>query len=337
MIPLSDTGWQDQSWQEILANSVTTVAELTKLLDIEGLPLDVEVDPAFPLFAPHPYLARIETHNAHDPLLLQILPASLESAEQPGFTVDPLEEQSATFVSGLIRKYQGRVLILAAGACAINCRFCFRRHFPYDQHTLSRDGWQDIVACISRDDSLNEVILSGGDPLVVNDQRLAWVVRQLEVIPHLRRLRIHTRLPIAIPQRVCDSLLQWLAGTSLKTILVIHCNHPQELDDPVLESLQRLRQAGVTLLNQSVLLKNINDDADVLVALSERLFEADVHPYYLHLLDRVRGAAHFYLSETQAIEIHQQAASRLPGYLLPRLVREVPGARAKMPVDGFMI
>lgn len=335
MIPLSDNGWQTQSWQEILANSVITVAELSKLLDVEIA--DAEVEPTFPLFAPRPYLARIEKHNDHDPLLLQILPTKLESAEQPDFSMDPLQERSATRGIGLISKYQGRVLILASGTCAINCRFCFRRHFPYDQHKPSREGWQAIFAFIRRDDSIHEIILSGGDPLIVNDQRLAWVARQLEAIAHLKRLRIHTRLPIAIPQRVSDSLLQWLTRTSLQTVLVIHCNHPQELDDLVRQSLHRLRQAGVTLLNQSVLLKDINDDADVIVTLSEKLFEAGVLPYYLHLLDRVQGAAHFEVPEERSIEIYRQAKSRLPGYLLPRLVREIPGGDAKVPVDGFMI
>jgi|TARA_Y100000310_G_scaffold325618_1_gene389331 EF-P beta-lysylation protein EpmB len=337
MIPLSDTGWQVQSWQEILADSVTTVAELTKLLDIEGVPLNAEVDPAFPLFAPRPYLARIEQRNGDDPLLLQILPTNLERAVQPGFSLDPLDERATTLDSGLMSKYRGRVLILAAGTCAINCRFCFRRHFPYDEHKPSKQDWQAIFAFIEGDESIHEVILSGGDPLVINDQRLAWVAQRLAAIRHLKRLRIHTRLPIAIPQRVCDSLLQWMAATTLQTVLVTHCNHPRELDDLVLSSLLRLRQCGVTLLNQSVLLKGINDDADVIVSLSERLFEAGVHPYYLHLLDRVQGAGHFWLSDEEAQRIYHEAVARLPGYLLPRLVREVPGARAKMPADGFMI
>lgn len=337
MIPLSDIGWQGQSWQEILASSITTVAELTKLLEIEGQIPHAEVDQTFPLLVPRPYLARIGKHDCRDPLLLQVLPRNREQLQQAGFSLDPLEEQSSTIGSGLISKYQGRVLILVAGTCAINCRFCFRRHFPYGSHMPGRDEWQSIFEFLQRDDSITEVILSGGDPLVINDQRLAWVAKHLEAIPHLKRLRIHTRLPIAIPQRVCDSLLAWLSDTSLQTVLVNHCNHPQEIDDLVLESMQRLRQADVLLLNQSVLLKDINDNADVIVALSEKLFEAGVLPYYLHLLDKVQGAGHFEVAEQKAIEICQQARARLPGYLVPRLVREIPGAESKVPLDNFMI
>jgi EF-P beta-lysylation protein EpmB len=337
MIPLSDIGWQGQSWQEILANSVTTVAELTKLLEIEEVMQDSQVDPSFPLFVPRPYLARIEKRNGRDPLLLQILPTGRESDEQPGFALDPLKERPSVLESGLISKYQGRVLVLASGTCAINCRYCFRRHFPYADHLPDRHAWQQIFAAIRRDDSISEVILSGGDPLVINDQRLAWIAGQLEEIPHIDRLRIHTRLPIAIPQRVCDSLLAWLHGTTLRCVLVIHCNHPQELDDPVRQSMHRLQQADVTLLNQSVLLREINDSADVIVALSEKLFAAGVHPYYLHMLDRVQGAAHFEVTEPDAIEIHREASARLPGYLLPRLVREIPGAHHKIPLNNFMI
>jgi len=337
MIPLSDNGWQGQSWQEILANSVTTVRELADLLGFEEETLDLDTNPSFPLLVPHPYLARIEKHNSQDPLLLQILPTKRESVEQSGFLLDPLQEGSTIIESGLLSKYHGRALVLVSGSCAINCRFCFRRHFPYAEHRPDKDDWQSIFEFIKRDVSINEIILSGGDPLVINDQRLAWISENLAAIPHLARLRIHTRLPIAIPQRVCASLLNWLAQPSLQIIMVIHCNHPQELDDSVGRSMLQLRRAGVILLNQSVLLKDINDDANVIVALSEKLFESGIHPYYLHMLDRVQGTGHFEVADKSAMEIYQQVRSRLPGYLVPRLVREVPGADAKVSMDTFMV
>jgi EF-P beta-lysylation protein EpmB len=230
---------------------------------------------------------------------------------------------------GILHKYHGRVLLTATGACAVHCRYCFRRHYPYAEANASVDDWQAALDYLSRDTSVSEAILSGGDPLTLSDRRLGRFVFALERLSHIRRLRVHTRLPVVLPARVDDRLLEWVSSTRLKTVLVIHANHPNELDDEVRAGLARLKHAGVELLNQSVLLRGVNDSADTLVALSEALIEAGVIPYYLHLLDRVDGAAHFEVSEAHARHLQAELTARLPGYLVPRLVREVAGAPAK--------
>jgi EF-P beta-lysylation protein EpmB len=270
--------------------------------------------------------------DPRDPLLRQVLPLGAELEAVAGFRDDPVGDRPASLGTGLLRKYHGRVLLIATGACAVHCRYCFRRHFPYGEENASADGFAPALERIAADPGIREVILSGGDPLTLSDRRLGELVRRLAAMPHLVRLRIHTRLPVVLPERVDDRLLEWLAGTRLAKIVVVHANHANEIDRPVREALARLRRAGASLLNQSVLLRGVNDDAGALADLSEALFAEGVLPYYLHLLDRVRGAAHFEVPEPEARGTYEALRARLPGYLLPRLVRELPGAPAKLPV-----
>lgn len=329
MIPLSDQSWQQQSWQELLSSSILKVEDLLAYLELDLPPSQWLEKPDFPLFVPRPYLSRMEKRNSKDPLLLQVLPQTSELHQSPEFAFDPLDEASFTPLKGLLHKYQGRVLIITSGACAINCRYCFRRHFPYQEHQPDRDAWESIFDYIARHSSISEVILSGGDPLVLNDSRLSWIASELAKVPHIKRLRIHSRLPIVIPQRISASLLDWIAASPLQIVMVIHCNHPNELDEQVALYLQNLRHAGASLLNQSVLLAGINDSADVIISLSEKLHEMHVLPYYLHMLDKVSGASHFEVSTEAARKIYQQVISALPGYLVPKLVVDRPGTSSK--------
>ena len=312
-----------------MSSSLVRIEDLLTYLELDLPPPQWLEKPDFPLFVPQPYLSRIEKGNATDPLLLQILPLSHELHRSPDFTSDPLEESSFTPRKGLLHKYQGRVLVIASGACAINCRYCFRRHFPYQEHQPDRNAWESIFDYLVKHSSISEVILSGGDPLTLNDSRLSWVASELGRIPHIKRLRIHSRLPIVIPQRICASLLDWIKASPLRIVIVIHSNHPNELDQQVARHLQKLHHAGVTLLNQSVLLAGINDSAAVLISLSEKLSEMDVLPYYLHMLDKVSGASHFEVSNGAAREIYQQVISWLPGYLVPKLVKDSPESTSK--------
>jgi EF-P beta-lysylation protein EpmB len=269
-------------------------------------------------------------------LLRQVLPLAAESEEQPGYVRDPLRESDAIPAPGLIRKYRSRALLMVTGQCAINCRYCFRRHFPYPDHRLAPEQRDQVIATLKASPEINEVILSGGDPLAVNDRLLAAWARALATVPSLTRLRIHSRLPIVIPQRVDDALLEWISECPLSLVLVIHVNHPREIDDTVRHALAKLRDAGVTLLNQSVVLRGVNDDADTLSQLSESLFEAGVLPYYLHAFDPVAGAHHFDVSDDEARVLVRALQARLPGYLVPRLVREVPERPGKTLLDVGM-
>lgn len=334
MIQQRVAAWQSRDWQGELAAAVRDPRELAALLD---LPLSALVDAdaaddRFPLRVPRPYVARMRPGDPQDPLLLQALPARAELIATPGYGEDPLAERAANQVPGLIHKYFGRVLLILSPACAIHCRYCFRRHFDYAGNTPGRTGWQAALDYIRRDDSISEVIYSGGDPLAAGDSLLAWLTEQLAAIPHLKRLRIHTRLPVVIPARVDAACLSWIAGCRLETSVVLHVNHANELDANVAAAARSLRAAGVTVLNQSVLLAGINDCAERLATLSEALFSIGVLPYYLHLLDRVQGAAHFAVDRTRAMALHTAMLARLPGYLVPRLVEEVPALPYKRPV-----
>jgi len=283
----------------------------------------------FPVFAPRGYIARMRPGDPRDPLLRQVLPLEDELFERPGFGLDPVGDQAAARSPGLLHKYHSRVLMVATGACAVHCRYCFRRHFPYHQGPKSPDDWQPALDHIAADSSLHEVILSGGDPLMLVDRQLATLAERLAAIPHLRRLRIHTRLPLMIPERVNDELLSWLCGTRLTPILVIHANHARELTGSVVDALARLSGAGIPLLNQAVFLREINDDVDTLAELCERLVDLRVMPYYLHQLDRVAGAAHFEVDVERGEQLVAELRSRLPGYAVPRYVRETAGADSK--------
>jgi L-lysine 2,3-aminomutase len=283
----------------------------------------------FPVFAPEAYIAKMKFGDPQDPLLLQVLPRQEELLETPGFVRDPVGDAAAKLGPGLLHKYAGRALLITTGACAIHCRYCFRRHYPYSESPRSVTQWEPAIDQLAADPSIHEVILSGGDPLTLVDSTLAELVERLATIGHLTRLRVHTRLPIVIPERVTDELLAWLHGTRLAPIVVVHANHPQELDAPVLKSLRKLVDSGVPVLNQAVLLKGVNDDADTLVELCERLINARVLPYYLHQLDRVAGAAHFEVPLERGQDLVAQLRGRLPGYAVPRYVTEQPGESSK--------
>lgn len=325
-----------QNWQQLMAGGPQDPRQLLSLLQLEPEQVP-QLDPGaldFPLRVPLAFVQRMEPGNPADPLLLQVLPSIAEKLRQPGFTTDPLHEAEATAAPGIIHKYAGRVLLIATGACAVHCRYCFRRHFPYQEHLQSRSEWEQNLAYIRTDESIEEVILSGGDPLSLGNGRLESLLKLLEEIPHLKRLRIHTRQPVVLPQRVDQGLLQILEATTLRKVMVIHCNHPSELDHSVHDALTRLANTGITLLNQAVLLKGVNDNPDCLTHLSQRLFDMGVLPYYLHLLDPVAGSAHFDVTEFTAREIYRSLLERLPGYLVPKLVRENPAFRYKTPIPN---
>jgi L-lysine 2,3-aminomutase len=321
-------------WQQALARSITDPAELLTLLNLDPalLPAAQAAATLFPLRVPRGFVARMQPGNPADPLLRQVLPLDLELLESPGFSSDPVGDLPSRIAPGVLHKYQGRALLIATGACGVHCRYCFRRHFPYGDELASSGQWQAAVAAIHADPTIHEVILSGGDPLSLNDRRLRDLTRQLEQIPHVTRLRIHSRQPIVLPERVDAELLNWLGSTRLKTVMVLHVNHAQEIDSSVIQACRALIQAGVRLFNQSVLLKGVNDTVPVLTTLSETLFDAGIQPYYLHLLDRVQGAAHFEVTAAQAQALMRELIAVLPGYLMPRLVREISGHASKTPV-----
>lgn len=326
------TPHEPASWQQSLANVVTDPFELLKALD---LPLDLlpgvkQAARLFGLKVTHSYLKRIRKADPQDPLLLQVLPHLAETQPQPkNFSHDPVGDHDATQVPGVIHKYHGRVLLITTAACAIHCRYCFRRNFPYADSHAGRNQWQTALDYIANDESIEEVILSGGDPLVLADHKLAELCQKLSDIPHLKRLRLHTRLPIVLPERINDSFLNWISGSQLKIVLVVHCNHPNEINDEVATALNKLSDAGIPTFNQAVLLKHINDSVDILARLSKELFAASVMPYYLHQLDPVTGAAHFAVSVKKAQDLYAQLTALLPGYLVPRLVIEQAGMPAK--------
>jgi EF-P beta-lysylation protein EpmB len=314
------------SWQEQLADLITDPLELLALLQLS--PAAVGYDAAalqgFPLRVTRAYAARMQRGNARDPLLLQVLPHAHELLTVSGYGDDPLQEQHANPAPGLLHKYHGRVLLITTQSCAIHCRYCFRRHFPYADNKPSRAEWQQSIDYIANDSSIEEAILSGGDPLAVSNTHLTFLLRKLGAIPHLQRIRLHTRLPLVLPDRIDSTLLQLFGELKQQIVVVIHANHAQELDADTLAACQRLREIGCTLLNQSVLLHGINDDADSLTQLSERLFAAGVLPYYLHMPDKVRSTAHFDVADDTAQGLIRALQRRLPGYLVPKLVRELP-------------
>ncbi|MDX1631238.1 MAG: EF-P beta-lysylation protein EpmB [Thermoanaerobaculia bacterium] len=318
-------------WRRRLRQAFTSLPELLEFLDLEArdLPRALRATEDFRLRVPRELAERMEKGDPRDPILLQVLPRGVEREAAEGFTTDPLREERSSPVPGLIRKYRGRALWIVSGACAVHCRYCFRRHFPYPEHQRWSEGWDEVLEHLEADGSLREVILSGGDPLSVADGRLAALVERLGRIVHLKTLRIHTRWPVVVPSRVTDDLLRWVRATRLRTVFVVHANHPREIDESAEEALGDLRSAGPLVLNQSVLLRGVNDAPEILEELSRRLFDAGALPYYLHLLDPVAGAAHFRVPATEARRIVGEMAARLPGYLVPRLVREAPGEEAK--------
>ncbi len=323
-----------QGWQQALAQSFTELPSLLEYLQLD--PADfgdtLAAQAQFQLRVTREYAALMRQGDAQDPLLRQVLPSPRELDTTPGYHADPVGDAQACKTPGLLQKYRGRALIMATGACAIHCRYCFRRHYPYAGSIAGQGLWPRILEHVSEDNSLSEVIFSGGDPLMVSDRRLQAWVDQLESLPHLKTLRLHSRLPVVLPQRITPELLELLGKSRFQSVLVLHTNHPAEVSPELAEACSTLRAAGVTLLNQSVLLRGINDQAETLVELSERLFRIGVLPYYLHRLDPVMGAAHFDLDVSQARAIQQQLLARLPGYLVPKMVQERAGAESKIPL-----
>ena len=315
----------DSSWQQQMKVAVRDLAALRKMLQ---LPEDLAAESAeasFSVFAPLPFIDRIDPKNPDDPLLLQLLPRQLEDTSPLHYAIDPLAESEAQLGPGVLKKYTGRALFIVTGACAIHCRYCFRRHFPYQDHSVVSGDWESAIASIAGDESIEEVIFSGGDPLTVVDSRLASLVGRLEQIPHVRRLRIHTRLPIMIPARVTEDLVAMMKQARLEVVFVIHANHANEIDDDVVAAMQRLKSSGAMLLNQSVLLAGVNDRAETLIDLSKRLISIGVMPYYLHQLDQVIGTSHFEVPVSKGKQIIEMMRASLPGFAVPRYVQEIPG------------
>ncbi|CAM2834573.1 EF-P beta-lysylation protein EpmB [Legionella worsleiensis] len=313
------------SWQKKLAQGFTNASDLLSYLELPDSLGSLGAEKEFVSRIPLSFARRMQKGNPQDPLLLQVLALEDELVINEAYTVDPLDESHTNPLKGLIHKYHGRVLLTVTGVCAVNCRYCFRRHFPYQENNPGRNGWKEICAYIANDPSITEVILSGGDPLLASDLVLNELIKQLDSIHHVTTLRIHSRVPVVFPERIDPDFLAILASTRLKKVVVLHCNHEQELDDSVYKACTELKNVGCLLLNQSVLLKGINDDPNILAALSHALFAGGVLPYYLHLLDKVKGATHFDIPFVRAQEIYQQLQSVLPGYLVPRLAREEPG------------
>ncbi|MGH8086384.1 MAG: EF-P beta-lysylation protein EpmB [Lysobacter sp.] len=328
---------QPPRWQQLWREAVRDPRELLGLLglDPDAMGVSAEAAAQFPLRVPRGFVARMRHRDPNDPLLRQVLPLDAEMQPMPGFSLDAVGDGAAKSGHGVIQKYRGRALLVATGSCAINCRYCFRRHFPYAEETAAAAGWREAVALIHADTSIDEVILSGGDPWSLATPKLAELTDVLAGAPHLKRLRIHTRLPVVLPERVDGALLDWLAGLPWPVAVVLHANHGNEFDANVDAAMARLRQAGATLLNQAVLLRGVNDSVDALAELSERGFAAGVLPYYLHQLDRVQGAAHFEVDDDRALALHAGLAARLSGYLVPRLVREIAGDSGKRPLQGL--
>lgn len=321
-------------WRQAWRDAVRDPRELLGLLGIGHLAAGISDDAAarFPLRVPRGFVARMRHGDPFDPLLRQVLPILDEDRVVPGFDLDAVGDGAARRGGGVIHKYEGRALLIATGSCAVHCRYCFRRHYPYAADTAAAAGWREAMALVRADPSIHEVILSGGDPLSLANHKLAELTDALRGIPQIRRLRLHTRLPIVLPERVDASLLAWLRGLPWPVAMVVHANHANEFDATVDTAMTALRGAGVTLLNQAVLLRGVNDSVEALATLCERGHSAGVLPYYLHQLDRVAGAAHFEVGDAEALSLHAALAARLPGYLVPRLVREVAGAPGKTPL-----
>lgn len=335
MISKTASAWQHQStWQSELAKVIRDPAQLLEILGLpmELLPAAHAAASLFPLRVPHSYVQRMIPGDPHDPLLRQVLPLAAESIDEPAGQTDPVGDLDAMPSPGLLHKYHGRVLLVTSGACAIHCRYCFRRHFPYAAANPLHQHREATLDYLYRHTDVNELILSGGDPLSLPDLQLAEWVQACEGIPHLQTLRLHTRLPVVLPKRVGSALCEWLVQTRLRVVIVLHTNHPREIDTEVRRACQELRECGVTLLNQSVLLRGVNDNEDTLLTLSQDLFAAGVMPYYLHQFDPVQGAMHFAVPIREGNALIAALRRRLPGYLVPRYVQEIPGSAAKYPL-----
>ena len=330
--PTQSNEVSNADWRNELASAIRDPAELLTRLNLPVSRLDPERDAStlFPLLVPESFLQRMRPGDPNDPLLRQVLPIAEELVEVPGFTHDALDEAEYRVAPGLLHKYEGRALLIAVGACAVHCRYCFRRHYPYGSEPRRMSDWKPVLDRIAADSSLHEILLSGGDPLMLSDRRLSELCGAIDAIPHVQRIRIHTRLPIVLPSRVTAEFIGLLKGLRTTPVVVVHVNHPNEIAGDCVEALMRLSASGQIVFNQSVLLRGINDSVDVLTELSERLIDVGVLPYYLHQLDRVTGVAHFEVAKSRGLELIEQLRRRLPGYAVPRFVREVPGEPYKV-------
>jgi L-lysine 2,3-aminomutase len=323
------------TWKDELSAAQIKVSDLLERLGLAQMSEYCDLDPEFRCIAPGPYIDKMKFGDASDPLLKQVLPVAeeLDRDFQSAGTMDPVGDMQSQAIPGLLHKYHGRALMISTAACAIHCRYCFRRNFPYPNATVTRQRLEQAIAYLRTHREIDEIILSGGDPLVIDNEKLAGIIDQLQPINSLRTLRIHSRLPVVLAGRIDHGLLNLLATQRLKVVLVIHCNHANELQSEEQDALARLAEANITLLNQGVLLNGINDDADTLVELSKRLHECNTLPYYLHQLDPVKGAMHFAVPRVRALELHRAIKARLPGYLVPALVEEIPGKPSKTEIS----
>ncbi|MFG0587021.1 EF-P beta-lysylation protein EpmB [Acinetobacter sp. YQ_14] len=328
---------QEQNWQSQLSDLITDPLELLNLLELSTDQLlsgAILASEQFKLRVPRAFVGKMNIRDPLDPLLLQVLPHHLELEEHPEFVTDPLGEEAANQMAGVLHKYQSRFLLTLTGACAIHCRYCFRRHFPYQENLPKNDDWENIKQYIEQNTRINEVILSGGDPLTLNNRKIALWLERLASLPQIKILRIHSRVPIVIPNRIDDELISILKNSRLRIVVVVHSNHAAELDDFTCSKLLQLSLHHITVLNQAVLLKGVNDSAETLNELSLRLFDARVMPYYLHVLDKVKSAQHFDLDSSKIDQIYSDVLASLPGYLVPKLVREIAGEKNKTPLFG---
>jgi len=331
MITPNAISLKQDDWQKALARAIKTPEALAEHLGLalESLPALKGAHGAFPIKVTDYWLGLIERGNPNDPLLRQILPDAAELIEVDGYIADPVDDDAAYRGNGVIQKYQGRALLITTGACAIHCRYCFRRHYPYDENS-SLKHLSDAIDLLAKDASISEVILSGGDPLSLSDRRLSELFDKLEALSHIKRIRLHTRTPVVLPQRITDGLIERLSNSSQSICIVLHANHPNEITQELAAALAPLKNSGISLLNQSVLLKEVNDSSAILSELSEKLFSVGILPYYCHLLDPVQGAAHFDVEALAAEKIEAELKATLPGYLVPKFVREVPYASSKV-------
>ncbi|WP_411728564.1 EF-P beta-lysylation protein EpmB [Methyloglobulus sp.] len=338
-VQLSEACHFAKNWQQQLSEAFTSIEDLCEYLELSlgDLPISSAASKNFALRVPLSFAASIEKGNPGDPLLRQVLPIRDELIDYPNYSHDPVGDLQATVQPGLLHKYRGRVLLINTGSCAINCRYCFRRNFPYGDLQLSKQQESGVIETIKTDPTITEVILSGGDPLLLSDARLVHLIQQLDTLDQVKRIRIHSRLPIVLPARVTDDLIKVLVNCSKQMVLVVHSNHANEINGRVISACNLLKSSGITLLNQSVLLKGINDNIDTLCELSEQLFTLGIIPYYLHLLDKATGTGHFEVSEVEAKVLIKQVQNILPGYLVPKLVKEVAGAEAKQYVLAEMV
>ncbi|WP_120430195.1 EF-P beta-lysylation protein EpmB [Acinetobacter baylyi] len=329
--------YQEQNWQSQLSDLIIDPFELLDQLDISSEQLlsgAILASDTFKLRVPRAFVNKMQKADPFDPLLLQVLPHHLELEDHPEFVTDPLGEEEANQLPGLLHKYQSRFLLTLTGACAVHCRYCFRRHFPYQENLPKNNDWPQIQNYIQQHPLINEVILSGGDPLTLTNHKLKIWIERLESLPQVKILRIHSRVPIVIPNRIDEELLSLLENSRLRIIMVVHSNHAAELDDFTCNQLHKLSLRNVTVFNQAVLLKGVNDSAQTLIELSQRLFDARVMPYYLHVLDKVKGAQHFDLESSKVDSLYKEVLAGLPGYLVPKLVREIAGEKNKTPLFG---